>query len=266
MAKIFLLMFTAMIFSGCNIQNKFLYFPNSTAASDKILKDANIKPWPSSPEEYRGFVCTDKTSIVNGKVIVFHGNAGTAADRAFYVKMLGDLGYRVILAEYPQYGGRKGKLGEESFVIDALETTQRVFEQFGGPLFLLGESLGCEVAAAVAHKISVKTDGVILITPWDTLASIAHSKFPFLPVTLFITDRYDNIGNLQPFKGRIVIVGAEHDEVVPIKHANGLYSSLSNSAKRMWLIKGAGHNNWLLYTDQTWWKEIMDYVSVNNRV
>jgi uncharacterized protein len=264
-AKILFLVVAAMILLGCNIQNNLLYFPNSTTPSDTTLKTANIKPWPSSPEDYRGFVSIHETNNIHGTVIVFHGNAGAAADRAFYAKVLGDLGYRVILAEYPMYGGRKGELGEKSFVIDASETTQRVFEQFGGPLFLLGESLGCGVVAAVTHQTSVKIDGVILITPWDTLASIAHAKFPFLPVKFLLTDKYDNIANLTSFKGRIVVVGAERDEVIPIKHANDLYSSLSSNSKRIWLLRGAGHNNWLMYTDRSWWNEIMDFVSGNDK-
>jgi pimeloyl-ACP methyl ester carboxylesterase len=262
--KNFFLLVAAMIFSGCNIQNNFLYFPDSTAPSEETLKAANIKPWPSSLKDYRGFVSMLEQRHTNGTVIVFHGNGGAAVDRTFYVKVLGDLGYRVILAEYPQYGGRKGALGEKSFVNDANETTLLASQQFGGPLFLLGESLGCGVTAAVAHTTSARIDGVILITPWDNLASIAHSKFPFLPVRLLLTDKYDNIGNLESFKGRIIVVGTERDEVIPIKHATALYTSLSSSAKQMWVIREAGHNNWPLYTNRSWWKDIMDFASSNN--
>jgi uncharacterized protein len=264
-AQIFFLMVTSMMFSGCDIQNSLLYFPNSNKPSVESLKVDNIKFWPSPPEDYRGFVSVNETGFVKGTVIIFHGNGGAAADRAFYERILGDLGYRVILAEYPRYGGRKGELGEKSFVLDANETTKRAFEQFGEPLFLLGESLGCGIAAAVARETSVKIDGVILITPWDTLASIAHAKFPFLPVRLLLTDTYDNISNLASFKGRIVVVGAENDEIIPIKHAKSLYNSLSSNAKRMWVIKGADHNTWLMYTDKSWWKEIMDFVSGNEK-
>jgi len=248
--KNFFLLVAAMIFSDCNIQNNFLYFPDSTAPSEETLKASNLKPWPSSLKDYRGFVSMLEPRYTNGTVIVFHGNGGAAVDRTFYVKVLGDLGYRVILAEYPMNGGRKGALGEKSFVNDANETILLAYQQFGGPLYLLGESLGCGVAAAAVHTTSARIDGVILITPWDNLASIAHSKFPVLPVRLFLTDNYDNIGNLESFKGRIVVVGTERDEVIPIKHANALYTSLSSSAKQMWVIREAGHNNWPLYTNR----------------
>jgi pimeloyl-ACP methyl ester carboxylesterase len=159
------------------------------------------------------------------------------------VKALGPLGYRVILAEYPRYGGRKGELGEKAFVNDGSETVRLAFTKYGEPLFLLGESLGCGIAAAIARETSVKI-GIILITPWDTFASVAQSAFPLLPVRHFLKDKYDNIENLRSFKGRIAVVGAERDEIVPIIHAKKLYDSLPGTAKRMWIIQGAGHNDW----------------------
>jgi uncharacterized protein len=259
--RLFLLIAAAMISSGCNIQNTFLYFPGSSAPSVASLNAAHMKPWPPSATDYRGLVASSEVMRPIGTIVVFHGNGGTAADRAFYVRAVSPLGYRVILAEYPRYGGRRGELGEKAFVADANETVRLVFEQFGEPLYLLGESLGCGVAAAVAREASVKVDGIILITPWDTLASVAQSKFPFLPVRLLLTDTYDSIGNLKAFKGSIAVVGAEQDDIIPIKHANDLYSSLPNTKKRMWIIKEAGHNDWPMRTDTSWWKEITDFAS-----
>jgi pimeloyl-ACP methyl ester carboxylesterase len=105
----------------------------------------------------------------------------------------------------------------------------------------------------------------VLITPWDTLASIARAKFPFLPVQRILTDRYDNIGNLCSFKGRIAVVGAERDEVIPLAHARNLYDSLPGTARRMWTMRGAGHNDWPMHANPIWWKEIMDYVGKNDK-
>jgi len=194
-----------------------------------------------------------------GTIVVFHGNAGAAADRVYYAEALAPLGYRVILAEYPGYGGRKGKPGETIFVNDAKETARLAFEQFGKPVFLLGESLGCGVAAAAAGDSAVQIDGLILMAPWDTLLSVAKEKFPWLPVRLFLNDKYDSIGNLKHFRGRIAIAGAERDDVIPIHHADALYQSLSGE-KKMWIIKTAGHNDWFDLVGPSWWKDVMDYV------
>jgi pimeloyl-ACP methyl ester carboxylesterase len=196
---------------------------------------------------------------------VFHGNGGTAADRRFYPDVLGAHGYRVILAEYPMYGGRKGELGERAFVADGIETVHLAFEEYGDPLYILGESLGSGVAAAVAGEASVKVDGIVLITPWDTLESVAKTKFPFLPVRLLLKDKYDSIENLHSFKGKIAVVGAERDEIIPVIHAENLFNSLPGNGKRMWTIEEAGHNDWYMYTNPSWWEDIIGFVSGNEK-
>jgi uncharacterized protein len=258
--RLFILVAIAANFFGCNVEHKFLYFPDASRPSEELLRVNHLKLWQESATDYRGLVVFNEIAKPKGTVIVFHGNAGKATNRIFYIEGLSALGYRVILAEYPLYGGRKGMLGEKAFVADGVETVRLAFEQFGGPVFLLGESLGCGVAAAVAARTPVKIAGIILITPWDSLASVAQSKFSFLPVRLLLTDKYDSVGNLKSFKEKIALVGAERDEIIPIRHARHLYDSLAIVEKRMWTIAGAGHNNWYMHAQTLLWKEITDFM------
>ena len=245
------------------MQNKFLYFPSSELPSARLLAAENLALWPATAADYRGLIAAHHLPAPHGTIVLFHGNGGTALDRGFYLEPLAKLGFRVVLAEYPQYGGRPGLVGEKPFVADALETVRLAHQQFGEPLYLLGESLGCGVAASVAKQTSVPIAGVILITPWDTLASVAKSLFPYLPVKLFLTDKYDSVGNLKSFKKNISVIGAERDEILPIQHAINLYNSLPENKKRMWIIKRAGHNDWPFHADPSLWKEITDFVKVD---
>ncbi|MDI6726674.1 MAG: alpha/beta fold hydrolase [Smithellaceae bacterium] len=249
--------------AGCSLQDKLLYYPSRDLPSQEELATGNMEFWPVPGALYRGFVSKTGSTVLKGTVIVFHGNAGTAADRIFYVHALAPLGYRVILAEYPGYGARGGALGEISFVRDAAETIRLAFEQDLGPVFLLGESLGCGVAAALARECPEKIAGIILVTPWDSLLSVASAKFPFLPVKPLLKDRYDNSENLQGFSGKIAVVGAERDEIIPLKHARKLYESLP-AGKKLWIVKGAGHNDWPLLVGVHQWQEFMDYVATKD--
>jgi hypothetical protein len=249
--------------SGCNLQQQLLYYPSSVVPSLELMNVNNIQFWPSDKNSYSGFISTAENNHVRGTVIVFHGNAGTAADRTYYVEALEPLGYRVILAEYPGYGARAGALSEESFVGDAKETVRIAHKRYGNPLFLLGESLGCGVVAAVAKEARENIDGIILITPWDSLLSIAKSKFPWFPVRFFMKDKYDNIGNLKGYQGKIAVASADLDDVIPMGHATALYISLPGS-KKMWVMKGVGHNDWPMIAGQSWWQEIMGFVSARS--
>ena len=246
------------------MQNKSLYFPSAEWPSARRLAAEKLKIWQATAADYRGLIAAHDAPVPNGTIILFHGNGGTALDRGFYIEPLTELGFRVILAEYPQYGGRPGKVGEKPFVAAGVEAVQSAFEQYGEPLYLLGESLGCGVAAAVVKKSSAPIGGIILITPWDTLASAAKSLFPFSPVKIFLTDKYDSIENLQAFKKKISVIGAERDEILPIKHAINLYNALPKDSKRMWIIKDAGHNDWPSHADASLFKEITDFVKAVN--
>jgi alpha-beta hydrolase superfamily lysophospholipase len=253
----------AMFLGGCNMQNRFLYFPSSEFPSERMLASEKMKLWQRADGDYRGLISATDAAVPNGTIVLFHGNGGTALDRGFYFEPLMKLGFRVILAEYPKYGGRPGKVGEKPFVADGLETVRLAHKQYGEPLYLLGESLGCGVAAAIAKQTLMPITGIILITPWDTLASVAKSLFPFLPVTMLLTDKYDSVENLKSFKRNISVIGAERDEILPIKHAHNLYANLPEGRKKMWVIKGAGHNDWPFYADSSLFKEITDFVKTD---
>jgi hypothetical protein len=262
--KKLLMMIPVFLLSACNLQNKLLYYPAAYLPSQNELEAEGLQFWPSASNDYRGFISKIPADAGKGTVIVFHGNAGTASDRSYYAHRLAVSGRRVILAEYPGYGKRKGELGEASFVKDAKETVRLAFAQFGGKIFLLGESLGSGVAAAVAKDSPIPIEGIILVTPWDTLHAVAREKFPWMPVGLFLKDKYDTVVNLKTFPGKIAVIGAERDEVIPIGHALALYKALPG-AKRMWTIKGAGHNDWPGSVDAAWWNDISDFIGGTER-
>lgn len=263
MRTVFIILIAVISLGGCDMQNQFLYFPDATWPTKQVLANENMTLWQATGNDYQGLVFAGDAPAPNGTIVLFHGNGGTALDRGFYLPPFMNLGFRVILAEYPKYGGRPGKVGEKHFVADGRKTIRLAYEQYGDPLYLAGESLGCGVAAAIAGQTSVPVAGIILITPWDTLASVAKSLFPFLPVKLVLTDQYDNMENLKTFKNKIAVVGAERDEILPVKHAINLYNALPEGRKRLWIIKGAGHNDWPMFTDVSLFKEIIDFVKID---
>lgn len=242
------------------MQNRFLFYPDRYDGNilEGELKKEAFCAWPSR-EDYRGIIPPDFDSTVKGTVLVFHGNAGSALDRTFYIEPLRSLGYRVILLEYPGYGPRGGTLSEKTLIADGVHSVELAAEQFSGPLYILGESLGCGVAAGVIHQAASKIQGAILITPWDNLTSVAQSLYWFLPVKYLVKDKYDSVGYLQNFHGPYALVVAEHDELIPAKSSQRLYESLRGT-KKLWLIPNAGHNTWIDRTHSAWWREMMDFL------
>ena len=238
------------------LQRSLIYYPNV----QRPELPSTLTLWPSK-DDYRGFVGAGGVS--RPTVVVFHGNAGRAADRVPYVRALEKLGYRVILAEFPGYGGRPGELSEASFVADGKRIVRLVAEQAKGPVIVFGESLGCGVVAALAADPNLPIRGLVLITPWDSLAEVAQEQYWFLPSRWMVQDRFDSVANLKNTQSPIAVLLAEHDEVIPTSHGQRLYDSLTAPKKR-WVFPGAGHNTWPRGPKEAWWQEVMAFVQITS--
>lgn len=261
-----LLIYAVIVLLAYIFQNRLIYLPHR-ASLDQLKQSApfvSLKLWPEADENYRGFIPDNTPPAVRGTVIVFHGNAGSAINRQYYVPPLQKQGFRVILAEYPGYGARSGKPGEAAMVEEARESVRLALQEFGGPLFLWGESLGCGVASALSADPGMKIDGMVLLTPWNTLPSTAQSHYWFLPARWLVRDRFDNIRNLQKYSGPVAVLMAGKDEIIPNRLTQSLYQKIQ-PPKRLWTFKEAGHNSWPVAPDQTWWTEVMDFVSGTDR-
>jgi hypothetical protein len=246
------------------LQRNLIYFPDRERPPADRLRSMGLQFWPDG-SDFKGLISTAEALPAKGTVIVFHGNAGSAWHRDYYVHALEPLGYRVVLAEYPGYGGRRGKMNEKNAVIDAREIIGKARSRFGDPLFLLGESMGSGVAAAAASDAGQPISGLVMVTPWDSLPSLAQSHYWYLPARWLVKDRFDSIANLQSFDRPVAVAMALNDEVIPNKHTMALFNAVK-APKRLWQFKNAGHNSWPTQPSAPWWKEVMAFVSAGSSV
>lgn len=244
------------------IQHKLLYIPRRYCLSEARTRarGLDLGPWPTTEGEHQGFIHEDGPVQPRGVVLVFHGNAGSALDRTYYVSQMEHLGFRVILIEYPGYGARTGDCRERDLVAAGIRAARLAFQQFGRPPILVGESLGCGVASAIAASQDVPVQALLLITPWDSLPGLAQSLYWFLPARAFTRDRYDNVRSLRQWTGPLAMVIAERDEIIPRKNSQRLYDSLT-CPKRLWVLPGVGHNSWPAAVGEPWWSEVMGFVA-----
>jgi len=242
-------------------QRKMLYLPEGNVPAAADLRAHGLRFWPGGDSnDYLGLLAEPDSGEARGTVIVFHGNAGTALDRQNYLPPLTSMGYRVLLAEYPGYGGRPGKPSEEKYVADAGKIIAGVQAEFAGPLYLWGESLGCGIVAAVAAASPAA--GVVMLTPWDSLVAVARSYYWYLPVRWLLRDHYANLHNLLSFNRPVAVLVAEKDQTIPPRFGRHLYEGLPEP-KKLWLFPGAGHSDWPDAPGEKWWAEVMAFLAVN---
>lgn len=236
-------------------QDRLLYFPERAAVSEVVA--GPLRAWPSA-QDFRGLVA-EPAGAVRATAIVFHGNAGHVGHRAFYARALTPLGLRVILAEYPGYGPREGTPDEDTLIADAERTIALAHAQYGAPLLLVGESLGAAVVAGASAREAAQMAGLLLITPWDRLASVAAFHYPWLPVSWLLRERYDSATALAAYTGPAVVVVAERDGIVPARFGAALHDAL-RGPKRLVVMAGADHNGWPARVDAAFWRDALAFL------
>jgi uncharacterized protein len=220
-----------VMLSRSSIQRKLLFHPSHHHSA------TSLDPWTENGELI-GFA--RKVTTPKNIWLMLHGNAGQAADREYAIpKFSSD--DSVFIMEYPGYGQRPGVPGLESFNSAAKQaylTLRRDFPKT--PLCIASESVGSGPACFLA-TLDPPPDKLVLIAPFNTLASVARDHFPAFIVKLLLTDNWDNPTPLAAYKGPIDIFAATSDTIIHPKHAQALAAANKNA--RLTLING-DHNDW----------------------
>ena len=111
---------------------------------------------------------------------------------------------------------------------------------------VVGFSIGSGVATHLAARRQV--DGVILVTPFDSLRAVAQSMYPWLPIGAIFDHEIDAVGAIGQVTAPVAVLGAEHDEIVPAERTEALRSKIPN-LKFDRTIRAAGHNDIYVRSD-----------------
>ncbi len=241
-------------------QRRFLYFPERSSEAAALARAARLglEPWRDREGRLRGWRAP-APGRPGARLLVLHGNAGSALDRAYYLDPLGRLGVEVSLLEYPGYGARPGSPSEASLVTAALDAVDALASGGGAPVWLLGESLGSGVAARAALLQPRAVRGLFLVTPFASLAEVARHHYPLLP-GFVLRDRFEPLRDLRAFRGPVAVLVAGRDEVVTAAQGRKLFDGLPGP-KRLWEQPDALHNTVDLRPDSPMWREVTTFLA-----
>jgi pimeloyl-ACP methyl ester carboxylesterase len=213
------------------IQRSLLFFPSHEAGSGELV------PWRDGQRTI-GF-CREVPSP-RALWLMMHGNAGQAAGRGYVLSHISEHDSLYVL-EYPGYGLRAGHPSRESMNLAAAEAYRLLRTSHPGvPVCVLGESIGSGPACALALE-KVPPDKIVLVVPFDNLASVASEHLRILPARLLLRDRWNNVESLRHYTGPVEIFGATGDGIIPIEHAKALARQVPSA--HFAEIPG-GHNDW----------------------
>jgi pimeloyl-ACP methyl ester carboxylesterase len=178
------------------------------------------------------------------------------------VAALAPHGLDVVLLEYPGYGARPGSPSRGALTSAAVEAVDALAAE-GGPVWLVGESLGSGVAARAAALRSARVGGLLLVTPFADLAAVARLHYPFVPAAL-VPDRYRPQVDLAAFRGPVVVLVAGRDEVVSADQGRLLHAALPGP-KLLLEQPGATHNGLDLAPASPFWREAVSFLGASGR-
>lgn len=211
-------------------------------------------------EPYRAIVLEPQGKAAEkGTAILFHGNSGTVLDREMYVREILSKGFRLVLAEYPGYGPREGKISEEALVADAKELYRTLRNKFPeGPFVVIGESLGSGVAVRVAAESLPSPERLVLITPFDSMTEVVSKKLPVIPTSWLLLDEFSSSTHIAKYRGPVALLIAENDEVVGAAagKALGEASKLRGPTIEV-VLPNAGHNTWFHRATPAHWQALL---------
>lgn len=189
------------------------------------------------PDRRRG----DRTLILG-----FGGNAWNAQDVAEYLHQIYP-GQDVIVFHYRGYRPSGGSPSAQALIADAPLIYDLAVERVDpARAIAVGFSIGTGVAAQLAGERDL--DGLILVTPFDSLKAVAQSLYPWLPIGPFFSHEIDAASPLGQAEVPVAIIAAERDEIIPGERTDALRKQVRQLAFDR-TVKGAGHNDIYSRTD-----------------
>ncbi len=176
-----------------------------------------------------------------GPLVLYFG--GNAEEVSWMIEEAGSApGTAWMLMDYRGYGASEGSPSERALVADAKTLYDHAVTLPGVDpkrIYAFGRSLGSGVAVALAAERPLA--GVILATPFDSLAAVAKRYYWYLPVDLLLKHRFDSIALAPNLKQPLLCLISERDEVIPPVHGERLFDAWGGPKRRI-LLQGAGHN------------------------
>ncbi len=200
------------------------------------------------------FFKTRKSS--KGLVLFLHGNSRTLERWAYASKPFTELGYDIIIPDYPGFGKSIGVPNEAGIKAAADLIYQWAIDQnySADSIIVVGRSMGSIAASWLASKDAFKT--LILETPFSNMGKIVKVNFPFLHVCKGMYNMYTADQYLQTASMPVYMIRAEKDQVT--KHKSN--EDLLPFTTKMYEIKGASHGNIASFDE---YKEALEEILLN---
>lgn len=211
-------------------QRKFLYFPTGN-----VLHKYDQASFVNENERIEVIVLNDGQ---NRALLYFGGNSEQVVYNApDFLKIFPQ--HTVYLFNYRGYGSSTGQPSEQGIYSDVLYLFDMAKKKHAS-ISVIGRSLGSGVATFLAAQRPVEK--LALVSPYDSLESIAQDSFFIYPMSLLLKDKYESMNNVKHIEAKTLAIIAEHDKVIPNRYSDRLIREFPQDQISVKTIQGVGHN------------------------
>lgn len=244
-------------------QDKLIFFPQQisqetiTETSKGYENIENIKINTQDGNILSGWLVKNSKLKKSPLVIYFGGNAEEVSHMIRESDKFNE--WSLALINYRGYGLSSGRPSEKNLFDDATA----IYDYYAKredidnkKIVAMGRSLGSGVAVYLGTNRPV--EGLILVTPYDSMTSLAQSNYPFLPVSLILKHHFDSTSRASGIKIPMLALVAGNDTTIPPVHAKHLVDKWGGKST-IKIIEGANHNS--ISSSAVYWDYIKDYLS-----
>jgi hypothetical protein len=133
----------------------------------------------------------------------------------------------LVVFHYRGYGPSTGRPSEAAVYADALAIYDAMALRLRpARTFAVGISLGSSVASYLSkHRLLA---GMVLVTPFDSIAAIAKEQYFWVPVGLLLHQRFESVEHMGANQTPVAMIAAEDDRVVRPQRTAALRKQIAN--------------------------------------
>ena len=229
--SIFALGYLATLTFTYIFQRSLLYHPNENNYSgDKLFASTKIVKIKTKENiELLGWF-HEKDIKKYKTILFFHGNTGSLENRIHKLNHYKNMNINFLIISWRGFSQNKGKPTENGLYEDAASSirwlkSKEITEE---DIIIYGESLGTAVAVDIAQNKNFA--GIILESPFTSMIDVGKEKYPFLPVSFLLKDKYESDKKIKNIKSPILIMHGRVDKIVPFYMGEKMYE-LANKPK-----------------------------------
>jgi fermentation-respiration switch protein FrsA (DUF1100 family) len=152
------------------------------------------------------------------------------------------MGLAVYAIDYRGYGRSQGKPSEQGLYRDARAAWADLTGALAVPpdhIVIAGRSLGSGPAVQLATEVSPAA--LVLESPMTNIPDMARVVYPFLPVSLLVRSRFDNLRKIKDVACPVLVIHAEQDEIIPPSMGRRVFDAAREP--KHWASVPGGHND-----------------------